>query len=333
MGDLFETLEEDDAFLAEDDVLSRHRRSVNGTTNTTSAPDPTPAPAQPPQYKNAVEEFYADPNNRAMYLVLPLIILVYGGCSSIYCIYKCRRYLKRKRLENQKKKNGMDTSTRSSSIEENPDDDLILVRNTYPNQNDVPRPVPIVVKRPISAEPPPFARPASRSTLQEDMPLHDLEEELEKEQPEDKNDETSFSSQKSNIYPRISSRNDGSHSSQSASPDKIVDTDMAQERGAVKSPENKQQTDRPQSKQTDSLRPDSFKAEYRPASKQSNDKESEKELPKVKKFTDLTPKDIEDILNYYNDKKHMPDVIPDDTENMLPIRRKANKWKYRVFNA
>lgn len=44
-----------------------------------------------------VEEFYADKNNFAMYLVLPIIVLVYGGCAVIYCIARCRRYLKRKR--------------------------------------------------------------------------------------------------------------------------------------------------------------------------------------------------------------------------------------------
>lgn len=44
-----------------------------------------------------VEEFYADKNNFAMYLVLPIIVIVYGGCAVIYCIARCRRYLRRKK--------------------------------------------------------------------------------------------------------------------------------------------------------------------------------------------------------------------------------------------
>lgn len=43
-----------------------------------------------------IKTFYDDKNNFAMYLVLPLIVLVYGGCAVIYCIARCRRYLKRK---------------------------------------------------------------------------------------------------------------------------------------------------------------------------------------------------------------------------------------------
>ncbi|XP_076435328.1 uncharacterized protein LOC143275238 [Babylonia areolata] len=33
----------------------------------------------------------------AMYCVLPLIVLVYGGCSAIYCVHKCHRYFRRRR--------------------------------------------------------------------------------------------------------------------------------------------------------------------------------------------------------------------------------------------
>ena len=44
-----------------------------------------------------VETFYADKNNFAMYLVLPIIVLVYGGCAVIYCIARCRRYIRRKK--------------------------------------------------------------------------------------------------------------------------------------------------------------------------------------------------------------------------------------------
>lgn len=43
-------------------------------------------------------------------------------------------------------------------------------------------------------------------------------------------------------------------------------------------------------------------------------------------------RDIEDILNYYSDKKYMLDVILDDIENVVLLKKKIKKWKYRVFN-
>lgn len=44
-----------------------------------------------------VNEFYSDNNNMAMYCVLPIIVLVYGGCSFIYCCWKCKRFLRRRK--------------------------------------------------------------------------------------------------------------------------------------------------------------------------------------------------------------------------------------------
>ncbi|CAI9721548.1 Hypothetical predicted protein [Octopus vulgaris] len=43
-----------------------------------------------------IANFYADDNNMALYCVLPLLILVYGGCSVIYCVHKCRRHFRKK---------------------------------------------------------------------------------------------------------------------------------------------------------------------------------------------------------------------------------------------
>jgi hypothetical protein len=71
--------------------------------------------------------------------------------------------------------------------------------------------------------------------------------------------------------------------------------------------------------------PPAYEKRTSPDGKSSKEKEGFRGL-------DLTPRDIEDILNYYSDKKHMPDVIPDDTENVVPLRKKVKKWKHRVFN-
>ncbi|KAL8595986.1 hypothetical protein ACOMHN_018298 [Nucella lapillus] len=85
-----------------DMVLGRHLLSSNATEETTSAPA---APDEDKSIWEKIEEFYSDNNNMAMYCVLPLIVLVYGGCSAIYCVYKCRRYFRRrgkhKRLRNE----------------------------------------------------------------------------------------------------------------------------------------------------------------------------------------------------------------------------------------
>ncbi|XP_046579225.1 uncharacterized protein LOC124286829 [Haliotis rubra] len=43
-----------------------------------------------------INEFYADKNNMAMFCVLPVMIIIYGGCSAIYCAAKCRRYIRKR---------------------------------------------------------------------------------------------------------------------------------------------------------------------------------------------------------------------------------------------
>ena len=59
--------------------------------NPFSPDETTVAPDEDKSLWEKIEEFYSDNNNMAMYCVLPIIVLVYGGCSFIYCVYKCRR--------------------------------------------------------------------------------------------------------------------------------------------------------------------------------------------------------------------------------------------------
>lgn len=65
---------------------------ANATTNSSIS-----APVVPVHKSvwDEIEEFYSDKNNMAMYLVLPLIVIVYGGCSLIFCIHKCMQYCKK----------------------------------------------------------------------------------------------------------------------------------------------------------------------------------------------------------------------------------------------
>ena len=48
--------------------------------------------------------FFDDDNNVAMYLVLPAIIFVYGGCAFIYCVHRCKRFLRRMNKKKAKRK-------------------------------------------------------------------------------------------------------------------------------------------------------------------------------------------------------------------------------------
>ncbi|XP_021360078.1 uncharacterized protein LOC110454729 [Mizuhopecten yessoensis] len=43
----------------------------------------------------AASSFLDDPNNVAMFIVLPAIVFVYGGCICIYCVHKCQDYVER----------------------------------------------------------------------------------------------------------------------------------------------------------------------------------------------------------------------------------------------
>ncbi|XP_059164116.1 uncharacterized protein LOC131947048 [Physella acuta] len=68
-----------------DILLSRSRRDTGNSTSGDKS------------IWQKIEEFYSDKNNMAMYCVLPVLILIYGGCSAIYCIHKCRVYLRRRK--------------------------------------------------------------------------------------------------------------------------------------------------------------------------------------------------------------------------------------------
>lgn len=59
------------------EILSRLRRNANSSSSSSSE-----------------EDLFTESNNLAMFVVIPVMVIVYGGCACIYCCYKCRRYLK-----------------------------------------------------------------------------------------------------------------------------------------------------------------------------------------------------------------------------------------------
>ncbi|XP_076097241.1 uncharacterized protein LOC143067678 [Mytilus galloprovincialis] len=73
-----------------------------------------------------IKEFYDDPNNLAMWGVLPLIVLVYGGFCVIYCVCKGYDDCKKKKNKKAKKKRLLDDE----------DDELITANSSGEHNNN-----------------------------------------------------------------------------------------------------------------------------------------------------------------------------------------------------
>lgn len=77
-----------------------------------------------------IKAFYDDPNNLAMYGVLPSIVLVYGGFCVIYCACKGYNDCKKKKLKEEKKKRLIDDN----------DDDVVTANSSGENNNITKKP-------------------------------------------------------------------------------------------------------------------------------------------------------------------------------------------------
>lgn len=81
----------------------RHRRAANDTTSGGG--------------------FMDNPDNVAMFVVLPLIVFVYGGCMCIYCIHRCQEYMERERPVRKVKRKILRTFGRPVTPTPEPSDD------------------------------------------------------------------------------------------------------------------------------------------------------------------------------------------------------------------
>lgn len=284
----------------------------------------TPSPT-PKQYANAVEEFYADPNNRAMYLVLPLIVLVYGGCSSIYCIHKCCRYVKRRKLEKE-----IHTRERLTSDTES----CTGIEDTEVKRDHVTEPTSSGFidnsKKTNEKElspPPAYEQSVLR---EEDLPLEDFDDTNDihpnqtatgRRTGNSRQQETSFTAAQKHIK-------DSDRSKLLEDPDR---SKLSEERRDMDRVNNNDRSSSKTSRSVSRPRP-SPSPHLSPPPAYEKRTSPDGKSSKGKEQFELTSRDIEDILNYYSDKKHMPDVIPEDTENVVPLRKKVRKWKQRVFN-
>ncbi|GAB1597586.1 Hypothetical predicted protein [Argonauta hians] len=85
-------LEENSPNLSFDLPKTIQRKLLEMSTEASS----TDNPKEDLSLGQKIVQFYSDDNNMALYCVLPLLILVYGGCSVVYGVHKCRRHFRKK---------------------------------------------------------------------------------------------------------------------------------------------------------------------------------------------------------------------------------------------
>ncbi|XP_076454439.1 uncharacterized protein LOC143289324 [Babylonia areolata] len=118
------------------------------------------------------EDFLDDPYNMAMYVVLPLMVLIYGGCGFIYCMAKLHRFCRRRARRNAKRKliqkddsdddddNAIDTTNTNTSTKGNADrqkrSSLAVI--------DISDPEPVRTAEPVKPAQRPAQRPAQLYT-------------------------------------------------------------------------------------------------------------------------------------------------------------------------
>ncbi|CAC5413179.1 unnamed protein product [Mytilus coruscus] len=366
-------------------IVLRHKRSANNTSSDDG--------------RSAIEKFYDDPNNKAMYLVFPLFVLIISTCCGLYFCDRCRKHLKKKKAEERKKESELlenqeedeeNKASTSNSIDGNSSD-----LNKSAKENGV-------ANGSIAGE-----------INRNDTPLEDVENCPEVKAVNAvpiKHRETSFMTdvKNANKYDvELPSKNSSSlaftddvktnSSALNAVTDDTLNSDtnannikhdsrignnesLKKEHVAKKLKINESLKDSrvvPELKtevsnnnnsdlECEEIKPlpttreiqvrntqrrDSFKSTSTVQSNKSLDRKSngtrssaafheKTTLPDVtkryskmdRKFTALSAEAIGEILQYYKDKKHMPDIIPDEDENAAPIRKRFKKAKYKVFN-
>ena len=358
--------------------------------------------------KRDINEFYSDPSNRAMYLVLPLIILVYGGCASIFCIYKLRKYLK-------KRKRRLDKAKARAKLEK----ESTETDDMYSSMGDLSKSVPnlkghsggsvilpVERKRPKSSFPKLTDTSKQRVTFdaiptrvsttppnEEPMQVDDIEdvidlqpptqeenvkpkEEIEMEeirsQPEvieDQKDDTKVlivdtntenSQVKQQTKSKIKKKPAKRINQKPKKEDKIKIEDTKEQEETESQPitivptnekqKKKRKIKKSRTKDTEKIITDENQNETVNAyvsqkgfkndgtiSVNSSEKSFSRKVTSLsftradKKFTKLAMNDVDEILDYYGEKRHMPDVILEDTENAKPIQKLRKKKEKRIY--
>ncbi|XP_069104906.1 uncharacterized protein [Argopecten irradians] len=280
--------------------LSRQRRATNDSSvNDTTTTVATPSGGGGGNTgngggKSAVEEFFDDRHNMAMYVILPSIILVYGGCSCIYCFYKCRRYLRKRVVIYQKQRRDRVNSGHKPKWTA-ANNKVQIVKSTPNLRENISNPNP----RPATS----MALFTSIETQEVDMLLEELAV-ITDDKPVKK-----ASKPVAEVTPVVQVKTTPVKSpikEKVAHPPLPLVEDKREE-----TPIKREQSRSPV-------------VEVKPVSQEDDNK---KENLNKKKSLILSANDIAEIMKYYNDKKHMPNVIPEDSENDKQISRKIRKKK------
>lgn len=388
-------------------VFSRHKRSANDTAAVVDG-------------RSAIERFYDDPNNKAMFLVFPIFVLIICTCCGLYFCDKAKRHFKKKKAEQRKRENDLmaneeqmqNKPSSSNSIEDtteitpvvlNKDSDEMSTGKsaemevTDSNRNDTPLEdlencpeVKAVNAVPIKHRETSFmtdVRNANSSELVKtsntNTPIRDIKSADKVTKSFENGHVEKLTQSKSDLNANIIMNGvPNSRSSSKQSTKSIIKTqspikkkveikekktlelkkivtptsdDIANSNNSNPTPEvikpsivemnawESKKSIRRQSLESTSttkisnrsLSPDTRSSRTMSVHGKTSppDVTKTKGFPKINKnFTSLSPEAIVEILQYYKDKKHMPDIIPDDSENLVPLKKRLKKGKYRVFN-
>ena len=368
-------------------VFSRHKRSANDTATVVDG-------------RSAIERFYDDPNNKAMFLVFPIFVLIICTCCGLYFCDKAKRHFKKKKAEQRKRENDLneeqiqnkpstsnsieDTTEISASVLSKDTDEMSTGKSaemevTDSNRNDSPLvdvencpEVKAVNAVPIKHRETSFmtdVRSANSAELEKtsntNAPIRDIKSadkvtksfengHLEKlnQSNSDLNANVIIKSQspvkkkveikekktlKSKKIVTPTSDDIASGKNSNPTPEVIKpsivemsawESKKSPRRQSLESTSTTKISNRSLSPDTRSSRTMSVHGKTSPP-----DVTKLKSFPKMNmNFTSLSPEAIVEILQYYKDKKHMPDIIPDDSENLVPLKKRLKKGKYRVFN-
>lgn len=368
-------------------VFSRHKRSANDTATVVDG-------------RSAIERFYDDPNNKAMFLVFPIFVLIICTCCGLYFCDKAKRHFKKKKAEQRKRENDLneeqiqnkpstsnsieDTTEISASVLSKDTDEMSTGKSaemevTDSNRNDTPLvdvencpEVKAVNAVPIKHRETSFmtdVRIANSAGLEKtsntNAPIRDIKSadkvtksfengHLEKlnQSNSDLNANVIIKSispvkkkveikEKKTLKSKkiVTPTSDDIASGKNSNPTPEVikpsivemsawESKKSPRRQSLESTSTTKISNRSLSPDTRSSRTMSVHGKTSPP-----DVTKIKSFPKMNmNFTSLSPEAIVEILQYYKDKKHMPDIIPDDSENLVPLKKRLKKGKYRVFN-
>lgn len=368
-------------------VFSRHKRSANDTATVVDG-------------RSAIERFYDDPNNKAMFLVFPIFVLIICTCCGLYFCDKAKRHFKKKKAEQRKRENDLneeqiqnkpstsnsieDTTEISASVLSKDTDEMSTGKSaemevTDSNRNDTPLvdvencpEVKAVNAVPIKHRETSFmtdVRSANSAELEKtsntNASIRDIKSadkvtksfengHLEKlnQSNSDLNANVIIKSQspvkkkveikeKKTLKSKkiVTPTSDDIASGKNSNPTPEVIKPSIVEMSAWESKKSPRRQSL-ESTSTTKISNRSLSPDTRSSRTMSvHGKTSPPDVTKLKSFskmnmnfTSLSPEAIVEILQYYKDKKHMPDIIPDDSENLVPLKKRLKKGKYRVFN-